>query len=34
MIQEQTAAAVITALISEKNKSTEKGEKRKICVKP
>ena len=34
MIQEQAAAAVIIALISEKNKSTEKGKKRRICVKP
>ena len=29
MIQEQAAAAVIIALISEKNKSREKGEKKK-----
>ena len=34
MIQEQAAVAVIIALISKKNKSREKGKKRRICVKP
>ena len=34
MIQEQAAAGVIVALIFEKNKSREKREKRRVCVKP
>ena len=34
MIQEQAAAAVIIALISEKNKSREKRQKGIVCVKP
>ena len=34
MSQEQARAAVIIALISEKNKSRKKEEKRKICVNP
>ena len=34
MIQEQAAAAVIIALISEKNKSRKKRQKRRVCVKP
>ena len=31
MIQEQAAAAVNIALISEKNKSREKGKKKNLC---
>ena len=34
MIQKQAAAAVIMALISEKNKSRKRRKKRKVCVKP
>ena len=34
MIQEQAAVAVIVALIFEKNKSSEKRQKRRVCVKP
>ena len=34
MVQEQATAAVIIALISEKNKSRRKRQKRKVCVKP
>ena len=34
MIQEQTAAAVIIALISEMNKSRKKRQKTRVCVKP
>ena len=34
MIQKQTAVAAVIALISEKNKSSVKGKKRRICVKP
>ena len=34
MIEEQGAAAVIITLISEKNKSREKRQKERVCVKP
>ena len=34
MNQEQAAAAVIIALISEKNKSRKKGQNRKVGTKP
>ena len=34
MIQKQAAVAAIIALISEKNKSSVKGKKGRICVKP
>ena len=34
MIQEQAAAAVIIALIFEKNKSRKKRQKTRVCVKP
>ena len=34
MIQKQVAAALITALISEKSKSRKKRKKRRVCVKP
>ena len=34
LIQEQVAAAVIIALISEKNKSRKKREGKSLCVKP
>ena len=34
MTEEQGAAAVIITLISEKNKSREKKQKERVCVKP
>ena len=34
MIQEQAAAAVIITLISERNKSREKRQQERVCVKP